>query len=174
MRQYRTKLTTEERFFTKVVCSIASGCWEWTGLTKEGGYGLFPMRGPDRWRHKLAHRYSWMLHNGPIPNGLWVLHHCDNPPCTRPDHLFLGTHADNMTDASLKGRTSQGDNHHTRRHPEKLHRDTDHHMTKITDDQVRELRGLHVEGLRPSDLALRFSISRSRVSDLLHGRGRIF
>lgn len=75
-------------------------CWIWTGGTITG-YGQFH---PTDTRVMKAHRFSWELHYGPIPAGLWVLHRCDTPPCVRPDHLFLGTHADNMADARAKGR----------------------------------------------------------------------
>jgi hypothetical protein len=90
------------RFWAKVHRS--DGCWEWTGK-RANGYGRF-VTPPGR-RMWGAHRFSWIVANGPIPDGLWVLHHCDNKPCVRPDHLFLGTHTDNMRDAWRKGLLSR-------------------------------------------------------------------
>lgn len=83
-------------------------CWVWNGPRLKGNrYGLL-----QRHYHKVyAHRVSWEMHFGPIPNGLFVLHRCDNPPCVRPDHLFLGTQTDNMADMNAKGR-------HARRGPD--------------------------------------------------------
>lgn len=76
-----------------------NGCIEWIGYNVRG-YGQITVA------HKgiQTHRLAWTLSNGPIPEGLLVLHHCDNPPCINPDHLFLGTHQDNMNDMSAKGR----------------------------------------------------------------------
>lgn len=78
-------------------------CWEWIGAPGSGGYGQRRFEG----KPTGAHRVSWIMENGPIPNGLWVLHKCDNPPCVRPDHLFLGTHVDNMVDMTAKGRHAE-------------------------------------------------------------------
>lgn len=76
-------------------------CWLWIGRTNGSeGYGKLSWHNADVY----AHRLSWELHVGPVPLGLWVLHRCDNPPCVRPDHLFLGTHEDNMLDAARKHR----------------------------------------------------------------------
>ena len=92
----------DDRFWAKV--EKTDGCWLWTGAISGGtGYGGFA------WELKPhlqtgAHRASWLLHNGEIPEGLWVLHHCDNRRCVRPDHLFLGTAKDNHTDMLVKGR----------------------------------------------------------------------
>lgn len=80
---------------------ISQNCWEWQGA-RTLGYGRFTLQGGAS--SSLAHRISWQLENGRIPDGLDVLHKCDNPPCVRPDHLFLGTHQDNMDDMALKGR----------------------------------------------------------------------
>jgi len=89
----------KERFWKKV--GQEEGCWEWTA-SGDGiyGYGHLVIAG----RIEKAHRVSWEIHHGPISPGLWVLHECDNPPCVRPDHLFLGTAATNAADRNRKGR----------------------------------------------------------------------
>lgn len=101
------------------------GCWLWRGTIQTTGYGQIRVgqRGPVY----LAHRLAWELANGPIPKGMLVLHHCDNPPCVRPDHLFLGTHRDNALDCIAKGRRPKHHRPHTR-------------MRKLSDDQVRAIR----------------------------------
>lgn len=78
-------------------------CWVWMGGTDIGGYGA--IKGTKR---TSTHRVSWELHYGLIPDGLCVLHHCDNPPCVRPEHLFLGTRKDNAHDMIAKGRNYHG------------------------------------------------------------------
>lgn len=72
-------------------------CWVWLGRRRAKGYGVF-LRGSD------AHHFSWVVHNGPVPARLWVLHRCDNPSCVRPSHLFVGTPSDNVQDMLAKGR----------------------------------------------------------------------
>ena len=93
-----------DRFFRKFVVSD-SGCWEWSGLRHRSGYGHFTLPGHKKVR---AHRLSYELHKGPIPDGLFVLHRCDNPPCVNPEHLWLGTAKDNLHDAIKKGRWKVG------------------------------------------------------------------
>src|SRR5574341_1528919 len=85
-----------ERFWRRV--QKTDTCWFW--LTGSGTYGWFSFEG----KALGAHRMSWILAHGPIPKGMCVLHHCDIPRCVRPDHLFLGTHSDNMRDMWAKGR----------------------------------------------------------------------
>ena len=112
-----------DRFFSKIARSDADGCWLWVAGKNKGGYGQFR----DSGRTVYTHRLSYELANGPIPEGLWVLHSCDTPACVRPDHLFLGTPADNTSDCVAKGRHAHG-----RRHG----------MAKLRDDDVREIRDL--------------------------------
>ena len=91
----------DERFWNKV--DKSGECWLWTASTLGKGYGQFW----DGNKRVTAHRFSWVLHNGPIPEGLHVLHHCDVPVCVNPEHLWLGTNADNVHDCMAKGRTSK-------------------------------------------------------------------
>ena len=97
-----------------------SSCWLWlTGCDKDG-YGMFAR---DRGGKSIrAHRFSWELHFGPIPDVLIVLHKCDTPACVRPDHLFLGTHLDNAQDRNRKNRQATGTRHGSKTHPEKFGR----------------------------------------------------
>lgn len=94
--------TLMERFWSSVDRSPT--CWVWAGAAFGSGYGSISIDGSS----ELAHRVAWILAHGQIPDGLWVLHVCDNPLCVRPSHLFLGTPADNMADKVAKGRQARG------------------------------------------------------------------
>ncbi len=90
-------------------------CWEWKGKKTRPGYGFTRSKG----RVFYAHRMAWEFENGkPVPPGKMVLHHCDNPACIRPEHLYIGTHADNMRDAKERGRIGgRAKTHCKRGHP---------------------------------------------------------
>jgi hypothetical protein len=98
-RTRRVGPPSKEWLQTKIAIDLATGCWEWTGGLFASGYGAV---GVDR-KVLKAHRVAWALYRGEV--GAWhVLHRCDNPKCCNPDHLYLGTHADNMADRAAKGR----------------------------------------------------------------------
>jgi hypothetical protein len=88
------------RLLSKVSGRLDTMCWEWAGAKHRFGYGMLRINGAA----VTAHRTSWTVFNGDIPDGMSVLHRCDNPCCCNPEHLFLGTHADNMADMTAKGR----------------------------------------------------------------------
>lgn len=95
-------LDAKQKLFASIE-KKANGCWEWKKARHRQGYGHFPYKK----RLHLAHRISWLLHHGPIPEGICVLHKCDNPPCCNPDHLFLGTYQTNAIDCVQKGRAKR-------------------------------------------------------------------
>ena len=98
--------TLYDRFFAKVRAPHGvDGCWEWTGSTDYHGYGRL-QRGRRGEGVVKAHRLSYEIHKGPIPDGLDVLHTCDNPPCANPYHLKVGSHADNMHDMAVRERAA--------------------------------------------------------------------
>ena len=103
--------SSQERFWAKVDKSPGQGpegdCWGWLASTVSGGYGHFRVGG----KNVRAHRFSYELHHGPIPEGKIVRHSCDNPPCPNPDHLLLGTDQDNADDRVRRGRSSKGEEH---------------------------------------------------------------
>lgn len=140
----------EKRFWSKVDRGKKAECWEWTGsIRKKMGYGVFWMTS-DNNRH--AHRVCWELVNGPIPDGKLVLHHCDNRRCVNPTHLFLGTQSDNVNDRVKKGRSACGEGHG---------------MSKLTENDVRELRRRFGSTTLVS-LAKEFGISVTHVCNIVH------
>ena len=101
----KNKQNTKKRFFKYVNKKTTSKCWEWTGNTGDSGYGRFW----DTKKIVYAHRFSYQKYKGKIPQGLNVLHSCDNRKCVNPKHLFLGTHQDNSSDMVIKNRQAKGE-----------------------------------------------------------------
>ena len=97
---------TLESFWDRVAVACDGECWPWLGPCDSSGYGIVMRR--VLWR---THRLAWTTTFGDIPDGMHVLHHCDNAPCCNPTHLFLGTNADNVADKVRKGRQARGSSH---------------------------------------------------------------
>ncbi len=142
-------------FWSQVVKHDGDGCWEWTGnKSRSFGYGSFAYAGTT----KAAHRVSWEMHNGPIQVNseirILVCHKCDNPPCVRPDHLFLGTDADNNKDNMLKGRC-------------RPRVGSSQWKTRHTEAEVIEMRRLFSEGVSKRSIADRFGLTMSHLGFIL-------
>lgn len=153
----------ETRFWSKV--NKTSGCWEWTGKQwNKTWYGVFWLNG----RNHGAHRIAYELSVGPIPPGLCVLHICDNPLCVRPDHLRLGTHAENRADCVAKGRQAKGATYWAISQPEKLARGERHWGAKLTEEQVRDIRAR--TDMSGAAIAREYGISRTTVYDIRNRR----
>jgi hypothetical protein len=166
----RHGLSLQERFFDKVYkCEILpplqpelGPCWVWTAFCNRDGYGM--MRFPDG--HKLAHRVAWEMEHGAIPEGLKVLHRCDNPPCVRLSHLFVGTTADNVLDCVTKGRTRKG----RRQDPLTVPRGVAHPAAQLTDDDVRTIRARVATGETQRAVAADYPVSYKMVNRIIKGK----
>jgi hypothetical protein len=135
------------RFLEKVDLSGGSGsCWEWQGATGSDGYGRVRRDG----KTFSAHRYSYQLFKGVLPEDLCVLHGCDNTRCVNPTHLFLGTKKDNMVDMRLKGRQGMP-------------------LPHLTAGQVDNIRLRVRRGESKAALALEFCVCRSTIQDITRG-----
>lgn len=151
----------EERFWKHVTPGGADECWEWQGAT-QGGYGNLLVTHKPKQRTVKAHRLSWEIHNGPIPEGKNVLHRCDNPPCVNPAHLYVGTPADNARDRAERKR---GREHRPENRGAKAPR------AKLTRAQAEAIMEALSEVPRRSQASIgaEFGVTQQTVSRIMHG-----
>lgn len=148
-----------ERFWSKVDLSkvdVEFACWEWTAQTLSDGYGRI------QWRNRAlrAHRIAYLLAFGAFPIELDVCHHCDNPACVNPNHLFLGTDIDNVRDREMKGRNAPP-------------RGEKHGRCKLSDVQVADIRQRHAEGgVSQRQLAREFGVHHRQIGRILRYENR--
>lgn len=142
----RDDLKVAKRVWAKVDAGESDVCWPWTACRWWSGYGKIGFEGKTLY----AHRVVWVLTHGPVPDGMDVLHRCDNPPCCNPAHLFLGNHSDNMRDREEKGRHNapRGEASGT---------------SKFTEAQVAAIRERWQQGERVSALAAEFGVVYSTI-----------
>lgn len=146
------KPTANELFWSHIVReNDPNACWQWKGKIHSQGYGIFTFRGKEIYAHRFSHEY----HFGEIPSGLWALHKCDNPPCCNPNHLFLGTNADNVADAVAKGRNLRGEAVGT---------------SKLTEEAVIQIKTrLLREKTTQTSLAIEYGVSQRAIGKIANG-----
>ena len=138
----------KERLLARFRVNAKTRCWDWIGA-KAKGYGRLMAYG----RMCPAHRLSYELHCEPIPSGMHVLHHCDNPGCIRPEHLFVGTNADNMADKAAKGRQARG---------------IGHASARLTEADVSAIRS--TRGMSHRKLAERYGVHPGHIGKIISGK----
>ena len=145
--------TVEERFWRRV--EKTSGCWIWRGGVHSGGYGFMRGEGGRNAPNVTVHRLSYEMHHGPIPDGLVVMHACDNPLCVNPDHLSVGTHKDNTQDMIAKGRAANN------KLPVSV--GADNGRALLTESKVRYIRASTASH---ASLARRFGVSATCIASV--------
>lgn len=164
------------KFWNKV--DRSKECWEWQGYVRTNGYGAFNAAGNSS--PTLAHRLAYMLVVGPVPKGKVVCHRCDNRRCCRPDHLFVGTRAENNHDMQKKGRCASGDRNGLRLHPERnpmflypekaaMMRGENNGNSKLRQGEVDEIRRRFSAGDTKAAIARAFSVSHRTVRSIVGG-----
>lgn len=143
-----------DRFWPKV--ERTNACWLWRGHRYRNGYGGFLFEDRDQ----KAHRVAWVLAYGPIPESALVLHRCDRRECVRPDHLFLGSAAENTLDMMTKGRNRNPG-------PKKPARGRALPQARLTEDAVRTIRKMRIKGHLMKDIGTRFGVHIMTISDIL-------
>lgn len=143
-------MTIPQRLLNRINTNGENGCWIWTGPKHDWGYGLDP--GAKKGTRRV-HRIIYELRFGKVPSGLFVCHHCDNPPCVNPDHLFLGTAKDNSSDMVKKGRSVAG---------------TKNGMCHFGYNEISRIRWMRESGWPLQYIAGEFGCSISTVSRIVH------
>jgi len=143
--------TIKERFNSKWSLDISTGCWLWTGFSDERGYGRLHLLGKD----EFAHRIAYELYKGGVILKDHVLHKCDTPACVNPDHLFLGTQADNMKDMVRKSRSCKGEKNG---------------MHKLTEGDVRSIRDMHRMHIEQKTLAKLYNVSSAAICNIVNNK----
>lgn len=153
------------RILKRVVVDEVTGCWVWQGYKNKDGYGAIKI---DR-KVMVVHRVVYAIKVSEIPTGVFVCHRCDNPPCCNPEHLFLGTNAENIADRHAKGRDAKGDRNGNRTCPETIQRGENRSGSKLTERDVIDIRSRYVPRFYSAyRLAREFGVSQRVVQLVIH------
>ncbi|MDX9896524.1 MAG: HNH endonuclease [Desulfofustis sp.] len=137
-----------ERFSEKWQLNDQTGCWDWTASLNANGYGQ--IKQPGKRVNFIAHRLSYLIHYGAIPDGMSVCHTCDNPKCVKPSHLFLGSQQENLLDMARKGRSTM-------------------HNAKIDEEKAFAIHKMAAEGMSQAKIGKAFGIGQQTVWKILRG-----
>lgn len=143
--------------FNHQIIKQKNGCWEWTGMSS-CGYGQLTIYETNK--RMRAHRYSYSIYKGKVPDELHVCHHCDNPKCCAPSHLFLGTDKDNMADCKKKGRTAKGD--------KVAHRGESNKNSKFNNENIIDIRSMCSQGFKDRQIADKYKTSVQQINIIRH------
>lgn len=137
----------EARFWKRVDIKGPDDCWEWLGPLRGKGYGYLGIDG----KKIKANRFAWIITNGPIPEGRLVLHKCDNTKCVNPSHLYLGSHADNVSDrcARYEGMIGRG--------------------SRFNEEDIQRIKLLYSKGITQRKIAQELNVSQPYISLIIHG-----
>lgn len=154
-----------DRFFTKFTPSEPTNCWTWLGYKDAKGYGIIKRLG----KSYKAHRLSYSIHKGRIPDGLVVCHTCDNPSCVNPNHLWTGTHRENQLDCNNKNRRAKGIRHRSYLYPEQVPRGEASGMSKLSAGNVRFIKQ-NLKTHTQTYFAKMFNVNQTTIGMILRGK----
>ena len=139
----------KKRFFDKVDKRGKDECWNWTASTRNSGYGRIGYNG----KVVSAHRLSWIIHNGPIPEGKWILHKCDNKLCVNPNHLYAGTPGDNNYDTAKRTSPKSG------------------RISRFSLEDIQEIKRLYSNRITQKIISEKFGCSRVHITHIVNEKG---
>lgn len=158
------KLKKEAREFLENVQKTGT-CWLWIGgMREKGKYG--------RYKQKPAHRVAYSLFNGEIPEGMWVLHHCDVMNCVNPEHLYAGTPADNVRDTTERRGWNYGKDHWMNQNRDRF-RGAGNNSAKLNEERVKKIRALAADGIIGVAIAKQFGVGNTTVYDIINNQSWI-
>lgn len=153
MTGQKSNIDLANRLAAKISVDADTGCWNWQGTKNNKGYGKLWVDG----KKQYAHRTSYRLHKSAIPVGLNICHRCDNPACINPDHLFVGTQAENLADRNAKGRQRIGER-----------KGTNNGNAKLTERDVISIRAS--TGMKLRELAAKYGVTPTQISFIRRGK----
>jgi len=166
----------EKRFWSKVDKRGPDECWPWMASRLTAGYGQFWVGPGSKGKRHTAHRVAFVLGTRVDPGegrsrgSLVVCHRCDNPPCCNPAHLFVGTQHDNCLDMAIKGRSTLGDRNPSRLYPERLRRGERNQLSRLTDEQAREIASMPSSRDVCEELARKYGVHPMTIWRVRAGR----